>query len=230
MAEDRLRIWLGLGKFLVGTVAVGVFSTWISHGIETRQVELKEMEEIGKFVEYALDENVALRLRFAQYFSTVVRSEELRTRWAVYSKLVEEEYAATQDSVRQKQEHVAALEEAVSTGDATNADLESARDQLQEFRSELKVTPWTLKGKAVQSSVREYLELSRLAPLKESPEADAQVLAQLERGELLILLDDGLQKNGYYHAIAEGEGVPVRGWVYRTLVRRRALSSGRSSR
>ena len=43
MTDDRLKIWLGFGKFFLGTLALGVFSTWISHDLKTRELEIQEI-------------------------------------------------------------------------------------------------------------------------------------------------------------------------------------------
>ena len=134
MTDDKLKLWLGFSKFLLGTVAVGLVSIWINSGIETRQMELKEMEETGRFVDYALQENVGVRMRFAQYFSTVIRSDELRERWGEYSELVEKEFLATQ-------QQEAELAEVIKRGDIAAAELEVAKGDLARLRWELEVSP-----------------------------------------------------------------------------------------
>ncbi|MCH8203866.1 MAG: DNA/RNA non-specific endonuclease [Candidatus Hydrogenedentes bacterium] len=63
----------------------------------------------------------------------------------------------------------------------------------------------------------DYLEVRRNATLKAAAERSAAVLRRLERGQVLLLLENA-QSNGYYHAQL-GAGGPS-GWVYRTLVRR----------
>ena len=159
MTGDKLKLWLDFSKFLLGTVVVGLVSLWINSGIETRQVELKEMEEIGRFVEYALEENVGVRMRFAQYFSTVVRSEELRERWEAYSELVETEFTETQ-------EQEVALDEAIERGDYAGAGLDAAKGELAQLRAELKVSP--------RSGVSGPAVVQRRAPLPVKPRPDAE--------------------------------------------------------
>ena len=159
MTGDKLKLWLDFSKFLLGTVVVGLVSLWINSGIETRQVELKEMEEIGRFVEYALEENVGVRMRFAQYFSTVVRSEELRERWEAYSELVEMEFTETQ-------EQEVALDEAIERGDYARAGLDAAKGELAQLRAELKVSP--------RSGVSGPAVVQRRAPLPVKPRPDAE--------------------------------------------------------
>ena len=95
MTDERFKAWLTFWQFVLGTVVLGLFSTIISHQIQTREVEIKEQEANAKFLEQALQEDVGVRRRLAQYFSHVTRSAELRARWADYAKIVEHEYQVT---------------------------------------------------------------------------------------------------------------------------------------
>lgn len=92
MSEDRLTIWLGFAKFVLGTFTLGLVTTLVNNSIQTREVELREQEQVGQFLEHALQEDVGVRRRFAQYFSTVTRSRNLRDGWLRYSELVELEF------------------------------------------------------------------------------------------------------------------------------------------
>lgn len=131
MTEERLQTWLGFAKFLLGTFALGLVTTLINNAIQKREVELKEQEQVGQFLQHALHEDVGVRRRFAQYFSTVTRSDELRKGWTAYYGVVEQEYeearaekekleakAAKQDLGAQEREHlnirIAELERALS--------------------------------------------------------------------------------------------------------------------
>jgi hypothetical protein len=69
-------------------------------------VEMKEQEQMGRFLEHALTENVGTRRRFAQYFSNVTRSSELRTRWGEYLRIVEIEYQDTKNELEKADEDV----------------------------------------------------------------------------------------------------------------------------
>lgn len=99
MTDERFKAWLTFGQFFLGTVVLGIVSTVISHQIQTREVEIKEQDANAKFLEQALQENVGVRRRLAQYFSHVTRSAELRERWGEYAKLIEAEY---QDTLAEK--------------------------------------------------------------------------------------------------------------------------------
>jgi len=92
MPEERLAQWLGFAKFVLGTVVLGLVTTAVNNSIQTREVELREQEQVGQFLQHALQEDVGVRRRFAQYFATVTRSSALREGWGRYSQLVEAEY------------------------------------------------------------------------------------------------------------------------------------------
>ncbi len=95
MTDERFKAWLTFWKFVLGTVVLGLFSTIISHQIQTREIEIKEQEANAKFLEQALQEDIGVRRRLAQYFSHVTRSTELRERWGEYAKIVEDEFQQT---------------------------------------------------------------------------------------------------------------------------------------
>jgi hypothetical protein len=108
MTDEKLKIWLGFAQFVLGTVVLGLVSTIINNAIQQREIELKEQEQVGTFLVHALQEDVGVRRRFAQYFSTVTRSEALRKGWTEYYAAVEQEY---EDTTREKK----ALEQEVAT-------------------------------------------------------------------------------------------------------------------
>ncbi|NHN77865.1 hypothetical protein HA520_11325 [Azotobacter chroococcum] len=106
MSEERFKAWLTFWQFVLGTVVVGIFSTVISHQIQTREVEIKEQESNAKLLEQALQEDVGVRRRLSQYFANVTRSAELRTRWGEYARLVEAEYQETLSEKQRLQQEV----------------------------------------------------------------------------------------------------------------------------
>lgn len=60
MDNEKLKIWLGFAKFLLGTVFLGLVTTFVNNGIQNREIELKEIEQLGKFIDHALTA-IALR-------------------------------------------------------------------------------------------------------------------------------------------------------------------------
>lgn len=103
---ERLQLWLGFIKFILGTFTIGIITTFINYHIQQKEIklkeieqqraiELKEQEQLGNFIQHALQEDIGTRKRFAEYFSTVTRSKELRDRWSSYYEIVRDEYNQT---------------------------------------------------------------------------------------------------------------------------------------
>ena len=96
MENDKLKLWLDFGKFFLGTFLVGFISMIAKLGFESRELAIKESEQIGQYVEIALREDVGVRKRFAEYFKTVSVTQGYRTRWASYFNIVNEEFKTIQ--------------------------------------------------------------------------------------------------------------------------------------
>jgi len=114
---ERLQIWLGFIKFILGTVVLGLITTLINYHIQQKEIELKkieqqrtielkEQEQLGNFIQHALQEDIGTRKRFAEYFSTVTRSEDLRQCWISYYKLVKYEFDETKNEVHRLKEEL----------------------------------------------------------------------------------------------------------------------------
>ncbi len=147
MNEKKLELWLSLLKFVLGTFTIGIITAVINWQIQTREIDLKdkeaefrEMERLGEFVQHALAENVAVRKRFSQYFSTVTRSEELRGRWKEYAKLVELEYGVTESKRVELEKIKLELQKALARGETVNSELEKVKSDLSKTTAELEVT------------------------------------------------------------------------------------------
>ena len=97
MDNERLTIWLGFTKFILGTFVLGLVTAFINNEIQSREIELKEIEQLGKFIDHALTEDVGVRKRFAHYFAKVTRSDRLRERWQEYYEDVDDEFTVTKE-------------------------------------------------------------------------------------------------------------------------------------
>lgn len=112
MEIERLKIWLGFAKFFLGTFAIGLIATLINWQIQNRTLEQEElaqrkalqhaeMDSMGKWLEKASVPDIESRRRLAQYFSHVLVSEQLRTRWTAYYEVIDGEY---QEKLREKKQ------------------------------------------------------------------------------------------------------------------------------
>ncbi len=104
MNDERWKSLLSFAQFMLGTVIVGVFGTIINHQIQTREVEIKEQEQISKNLTTVLSSNAADKLLMAQFYATVTRSDDIRERWQIYRDELEAEIAAA----KQQREQIAA--------------------------------------------------------------------------------------------------------------------------
>ena len=145
MSDATLQIWLNFVEFLLGTVAIGVISAVINYSIQRRkikqqetearrEIELKELEQLGQFVEHALSDRLVIRERFATYFATVVTSPEARNRWNDYRKILDEERAANEL-------RYAALANAVEKPTLDEQQAAEARQEIKRLKAELENVP-----------------------------------------------------------------------------------------
>ena len=134
MTDERLKAWLRFWQFVLGTVVLGIFSTVISNQIQTREIEIKEQEANARFLAQALQEDVGVRRRLAQYFSQVTRSEKLRERWSEFAKLVEREYQETREEKRR-------LEQEAASGALDAMARDRLADRIAQLERELSPKP-----------------------------------------------------------------------------------------
>jgi len=92
---EKLKLLIDLGKFIVGTVLLGVFTTVINAQIQNKQIELEQLKAdqayLSQFVEEAMSDRLVQRIRFAKYFATLTFSEASRERWQDYYIQLDEE-------------------------------------------------------------------------------------------------------------------------------------------
>ena len=131
--------WIDFVKFFLGTFTVGVTTIVVNYQIQNRELELKELEKLGGYVDHALEENIGVRRRFSQYFATVTRSNSLRKRWEEYNLLVEQEYGKVVKDKEEKERLESQLQEAYSQGEEVGGELTRVRTQILLLEQELKV-------------------------------------------------------------------------------------------
>ena len=138
--KERLDTWLGFIKFFLGTFVIGLLGFFAKLSYESRQIAVTESEQIGKYVREAMLNDLESRIRFAEYFSTVLPKSH-HTGWDDYHKLLIKQRDSidqlmdnvekTQDSIKQLKNEVLDIEE--NEGDS-KVYLEKKRklDQLYE--------------------------------------------------------------------------------------------------
>ena len=97
---EHRKLWVSLIKHIVTIVVIGLLSLLLENSFKTKQLLMQELEMMGRFISTAIDDNAAVRMRFAQYFAVVSSDKKARERWNDYYQIVEAEYRMHQDSLR----------------------------------------------------------------------------------------------------------------------------------
>lgn len=136
---ERMKLRYRLLEFLIGTVGFSVISLSIASYfkdrelvIKERDVERLEIEQLGKYIDHALTDNVATRERFARYFWRVSRSQEMKKGW--------EDYLT--DVAHEKQQAVIEVAELAATSkelERLAASNKSKAEELKLVREKLRV-------------------------------------------------------------------------------------------
>lgn len=99
--KERL---LGILELLIGTVFGTVLGAWFTYDVQVRELELKQAEQMDKYIEAVTDESRLQRRRdLALFFSEVPISEKMRAGWGRYLKIV----AAELEAARKREELIA---------------------------------------------------------------------------------------------------------------------------
>lgn len=146
METERLRVVLDFFKFVLGTVLLGVIAAAISYSLKSREASLKEREGerlefelMGKYVEFALTDNVATRERFARYFWRVSRASDTKQGWELYLNDVMKEKAEAESKRDALAAQTKELERLVASDKAKAAELQEVRRKLKEVMDQLEV-------------------------------------------------------------------------------------------
>jgi len=152
---ERLKVYgkiltvfisIGLGTFAVAFINYSYQKSQLQLQEKKSEAELKlqmekagadrrqaEMKYLGEFIIYALEDNIDIRIRFAEYFAKLTISKDLRQKWEDYHKglvrLVEK-----RDNIEKK------IKEAENTTEKNRID-ELARD-LAYLQQQLKPLRW----------------------------------------------------------------------------------------
>jgi hypothetical protein len=139
---EQSKQWFAFAKFFLGTFAVGIVTLIANHQIQERELEIKEQESVGHFLEQALTQDVGVRHRFAQYFATVTRSDKLRKRWESYLTVVQPEYDETREQLSKAEEAAKKAVDTPGSDDKANSvKLDQYFSKVDELRSALAVKP-----------------------------------------------------------------------------------------
>ncbi len=103
---ERFKLKLGLIKFLLGTVVIGLISLALNYQIQSNQIKLEEektrreidlqekkaeFEYLEKFMKHAVNKDINVRIQFADYMKSVALSAKIKHIWTKYLELLKQE-------------------------------------------------------------------------------------------------------------------------------------------
>ena len=89
MEDGKLKLWLDFIKVFLGTFVVGLLGYFAKVSFDNRNLAILESDQIGQYVEQAMVDDLEVRLRFADYFNTVLPKESRKTGWQEYYERLE---------------------------------------------------------------------------------------------------------------------------------------------
>ena len=84
MDIEKLKLLIDLIKFILGSVVVALVTFWINAGFKDREIALSEHQYLVQFKDDALNEDIEVRRRLAEYFAKLTLGKEMRERWLAY--------------------------------------------------------------------------------------------------------------------------------------------------
>lgn len=104
MTNERLKMWIDLGKWSIVSVGLVLMTKIIDTGFKDREVGMKEITTYDRYTKLITDHNrIAERRMLAQFFANVSPSDEIRKGWQRYYEEINKEYLVHQDSLRLKE-------------------------------------------------------------------------------------------------------------------------------
>lgn len=154
-AVERLKVYAGLLKFMLGTVVLGTISLVFNEQYRATQLDLEkersrralelqerraEVEYLSKFASNAMDKDIKVRVDFADYMKSVALSSALQTIWSRYfdvlTKKAQEAERQIKELEAKKQDATAKLT-SVSLTQTVQPDTIELISQLQKIDREL---------------------------------------------------------------------------------------------
>jgi septal ring factor EnvC (AmiA/AmiB activator) len=111
MTNERLKMWIDLGKWSIVSVGLVLMTKIVDNGFKDREVGLKEITTYDRYTKLITDYNrIAERRMLAQFFANVSPSDEIRKGWQRYYEEVNKEYLAHLESLNAKEKQLQELQ------------------------------------------------------------------------------------------------------------------------
>ncbi len=128
---ERLKVYGKIITVLI-SICIGTFGVaYINNNLQNKKLEgqmrMEEMENLGKFLDYALKKDVTERIRFADYFAKLTISDKVRGRWGEYLKGLK----ALQTDEEKSKEKLEAAQKAGDSAKVKKLEIELAKLTVQ---------------------------------------------------------------------------------------------------
>lgn len=141
MTDERLKIWIELGKWAVISVGLVIMTKIIDTGFKDREVGLIEIKEYDKYVSMVTDNTkLSERRLLAQYFAHVTPSEKLKEGWESYFKIVDKEFQELKEKKKTKQNLLSVLKQKSDSMDLPSPMIQQLKADLNNIEDELTPT------------------------------------------------------------------------------------------
>lgn len=155
MNDERLKIWLGFAKFILGTVILGAVSVAINSKIQMREISLQEQKQLSTFTADALNPNVTQRYLLANFFATVTQNTALKKGWQDYFEITKIEYDKLKVQEKETSKREKDLKDKLKKDQAKLKQVQTASEKLQKS-FEKKET--SLKDKKISKKKQQELK------------------------------------------------------------------------
>ncbi len=122
MTNERLKMWIDLGKWFIVSVGLVVMTKIIDSGFKDREIGMKEINTYDRYTKLITDYNrIAERRMLAQFFANVSPSDEIRKGWQRYYEEVNKEYLDHLETLKAKEKQMQELQNSKSKSSTTNS-------------------------------------------------------------------------------------------------------------
>lgn len=124
MTNERLKMWIDLGKWSIVSVGLVLMTKIIDAGFKDREVGIKEITAYDKYTKIITDNNrLAERRMLAQFFANVAPSDNIRAGWKRYFDVIDKEYKLYVDSLASKKNELQLLEKKLMSSKTSNVEI-----------------------------------------------------------------------------------------------------------
>ncbi len=150
MTNERLKMWIDLGKWFIVSVGLVVMTKIIDSGFKDREIGMKEINTYDRYTKLITDYNrIAERRMLAQFFANVSPSDEIRKGWQRYYEEVNKEYLDHLETLKAKEKQLQELQNTNSKPSTINS------QAIEKLNKEIESMT---EGLMIRESMKERLE------------------------------------------------------------------------